>query len=372
MSHTKQKRSAGQAPSRRYQEELPPPWYTANMKKILVVGSQGFIGTRLTRYLEDYGYSVQGSDIGTFKDCLLTRNYKDCPTVRQDAASITKTELEKFNVVINLASNANDPTSSMNPEKYYEPAEAFSERIAQLCRDLGVQYIFPSSCSVYGSAEGLCTETSTPRPLTPYSESKLRVEKRLSALANESFTPVALRIATVFGYSPRIRFDLVVNMFLGMLLTENRIMLNSNGESWRPHVYIEDVLEAFRCAIEFNASSGVLEIFNVGNDSNNMTILETANLMSGLFPSSTVESLGNEFSHSIFRDRKIVEKRDQRDYKVSFEKIYNELPGFNSKTSLLEGVRGMAKDLKAHNLDSQSFRSTKFYRLNYLEEFSGR
>jgi nucleoside-diphosphate-sugar epimerase len=283
---------------------------------------------------------------------------------------ITKREMQGFDVVINLASRSNDPTSNIDSSIYYEPAVIFSGNIARICSDLGIKYIFPSSCSVYGAATGICDETTQTNPITDYSKSKLKIEKELSSLANANFTPIALRFATVFGFSPRMRFDIVVNMFTGMLLTENRILMNSNGMSWRPHIYIDDVLEAFRCVIEMKNNSGVLEIFNVGNNSNNLTILDTAKLISSLFPKSTIEFLDNNSNNSIFADKKIINERDIRDYQVSFDKIYKEILTYTCKTSLIDGALEMISLLKQNQLDTERFRSTKFYRMQYLDELN--
>lgn len=340
------------------------------MKKVLVVGSQGYIGTRLTSYLQDYGYGVNGIDLGTFAKCIITDNFTECLTIEKDAATIIKKEIQKYDVVINLASRSNDPTSGIDSSVYYEPAVIFSEGIAKICSEVGAKYIFPSSCSVYGASDGICDETTQVNPITDYSKSKLKIEKKLSNLADENFTPIALRFATVFGFSPRMRFDIVVNMFTGMLLTENKILMNSNGLSWRPHIYIEDVVEAFRCVIDTNNNSGVLEIYNVGNNSNNLTILDTAKLVSSLFPSSNIEFLDKDSNNSIFADKKIINERDIRDYRVSFDKIYNEIPEFTCKTSLKDGVVEMISFLNLAQLNPVRFRSSNFYRMQYLDDLA--
>jgi nucleoside-diphosphate-sugar epimerase len=340
------------------------------MRKILILGSQGYIGTRLASHLQDYGYKVSGVDLGTFAECLILDNFTESSTIKKDAAMMTKREIQNYDVVINLASRSNDPTSGIDSSIYYEPAVIFSENIARICSELGVKYIFPSSCSVYGASDGICDETTQTNPITDYSKSKLKIEKKLSNLANVNFTPIALRFATVFGFSPRMRFDIVVNMFTGMLLTENRILMNSNGLSWRPHVYIEDVVEAFRCVVEMKNDSGSLEIFNVGNNSNNLTILDTAKLISSLFPSSTIEFLGKNLNDLIFSDKKIINQRDIRDYRVNFDKIYREIPEFTCETSVVEGVLEMISLLSRSQFNAARFRSNDFYRMQYLNDLT--
>ena len=339
------------------------------MKKILVLGSQGYLGTRLTRYLKDCGYFVNGVDLGTFANCLISDDFIETLTITKDASSISKWDLEKYDVLINLASNSNDPISKVNPETYYKPAEIFSENIAIFCKDLGLKYIFPSSCSIYGVTNDMCDEISLPNPITEYSKSKLHIESKLQKLANQDFAPVALRLATIFGYSPRMRFDIVVNMFTGMLLTQNKILLNSNGMSWRPHLFIDDALEAFRCVLEWNNNSGKMEIFNVGNNFNNLTIYQTAELMTSLFTGSTIEYLNPDINNLIFTDTKVISGKDERNYRVGFDKIYRTFPDYKNKTSLLDGVTSMIKELKRVNLDFDKFKDKKFYRLHYLENY---
>jgi len=341
------------------------------VKKILVIGCQGYLGTRLIQYLRDFGHKVGGIDLGTFVNCLILNDYIENNIIRKDATELSKQDIYGYDVVINLASNSNDPTSSVDPNKYYKPAILFSEKIASDCKDLGIKYIFPSSCSVYGAANTeISDENSIPQPITAYSKSKILIEDKLSNLSESNFTPIALRLATVFGFSPRMRFDIVINMFIGMLLTDNRIILNSNGKSWRPHLYIEDAMEAFRCASEWNNNSGKLEVLNVGNNENNLTIQESAVSLTNLFTGSQIQYLNPDKDNSIFSDNKVINGKDSRDYQVDFSKIYRTLPQFNKKTTLIEGAEELIRKLKSINFDKESFLNHKFYRLQYLESLT--
>jgi nucleoside-diphosphate-sugar epimerase len=338
------------------------------VKKILIIGSQGYLGSRLMQYLNKHGYKVGGIDRGTFKSCVLQPYVEEPENIQKDACLVSKDDIQKFDCVINLASNSNDPTSSVNPDEYYQPGVIFTIKIAKMCKELGIKYIFPSSCSVYGSSDsGICYEESITNPITAYSKSKIEIEENLSRIANKDFTPIALRLATVFGYSVRMRFDIVINMFIGMLLTDNRIILNSNGNSWRPHLFIDDAMEAFRCAIEWNVNSGKLEVLNVGCNENNQTILQSALELCKLFPGSTVDYLNDEKDPLIFSDRKILNGKDARNYQVNFDKIYSKLPGFKKKTQLMSGAIELIKTLKSLGLDKKTFLDNKFYRLQYLE-----
>jgi nucleoside-diphosphate-sugar epimerase len=148
-----------------------------------------------------------------------------------------------------------------------------------MCKKLGIRYIFPSSCSLYGIGEVALDEESPTNPQTPYSLNKLQIEQDLAALADKTFSPIALRLATVFGISPRIRFDVVINMLCGMAVAQKQVVLNSDGQAWRPHLEIQDACEAFRCCIEWNYQDGKLMVLNVGRNDNNWKILDVARLI---------------------------------------------------------------------------------------------
>lgn len=225
------------------------------MNKILIIGSQGYLGSRLTDYLLSRGYHCVGSDIGFFQYGVL--HYPmNIPTLTIEAKNIAEHDLTGFDVVILLSGISNDPLNNLNAELVYNPTREYALRIAKMCKKLSIRFLFPSSCSVYGIADGMIDEDGETAPQTPYSLNKLQIEQDLSDLADDSFSPIALRLATVFGLSPRIRFDLVVNMLCGMAVTSKKVALNSDGQAWRPHLHIEDVCEAFRCCIEWDYKGG--------------------------------------------------------------------------------------------------------------------
>lgn len=332
--------------------------------KVLITGAQGYLGTKLNNYLVCKGHQVIGFDTGVFKNCTLGDLPKENNILTLDANRIQSSHLKEVDVVIDLASNSNDPTSMTDNLEYYMSGIIASQNLAKLCKEHGVRYIFPSSCSVYGSSSETCSEETTTRPLTAYSKSKVIIEEELSRLSDEVFSPIALRLGTVFGYSPRMRFDIVLNMFAGMLLTTNRIDLNSNGKAWRPHLFIDDVLRTMESVIHGIFPAGELTVINVGDEANNLTIIEAARKMAKYFPGSSV-STNQESLFDLHSDKKIKNGVDARNYQVSFEKIRSTFPAQGKFISVEEGSMQLVSELREYGLSYETFLSKNFYRLQY-------
>jgi nucleoside-diphosphate-sugar epimerase len=341
---------------------------TTQNKNILIIGSQGYLGSRLTDYLQTLGYKCSGIDTGFFRYGVL-RYPIDAVTKNLDAREITDSDLQGFDVVVMLAGISNDPFGKLSPSAIYDPTREYAIEIARKCKKNGIRYIFPSSCSVYGIGEGDLNELSEVNPQTPYSKNKLEIEAGLSDLADESFSPIALRFATIFGLSPRIRFDVVINMLCGMALTSNKITLNSNGEAWRPHLYIDDACEAIRCSIEWTENLKKLTILNVGSNESNWRIIDVARYIQSQIQGLKIEFLGaeNDSSSELIRDRKIQDGVDKRTYRVNFEKIHTILPGYKVKWTVEDGIKRLLSDLKQLHIDVLKFNQRDFYRLQQIE-----
>jgi len=341
------------------------------MKKVLIIGSQGYLGSLLTGYLNEHGYDCTGIDTGFFKNGIL---YDPAPivTTKKDAREVGPMDIEGFNAVILLAGISNDPFGHMTSEQIYDPTRDYAIAIAGICKEMGVQFIYPSSCSVYGAAlsDDFLTESSKVNPQTPYSLNKVQVEKELTKLVDEDFSPIALRFGTVYGMSPRIRFDVVINMLCGLSLTTGKVTLNSNGKAWRPHLHIEDACESFKCCLDWNPSNGKLNIFNVGNHGDNYQIIDIAKLIHAEVEGSQLTYLGqgdDDGGSELIKDRKIQDGVDTRTYKVSFDKIHDELPGFKCKWTVETGIKHLLQELKRIGLDKDSFNRREFYRLQQIE-----
>jgi nucleoside-diphosphate-sugar epimerase len=339
------------------------------MKKVLIIGSQGYLGTRLTDYLHKYGYTCVGADTGFFQYGVL--HYPiNVPMMNCEARTIKESDLDGFDVVILFAGISNDPLGNLEPEIIYDPTRDYAKRIAKMCKKLGIRFLFPSSCSVYGIGDGILNEDGATLPQTAYSLNKIQIEQELSELADDSFSPIALRLATVFGLSPRMRFDLVINMLCGMAVTSKKVVLNSDGQAWRPHLHIDDVCEAFRCCIEWDYQGGKLAILNVGRNDNNWKILDIANLIQSKVDGCKLEFLGdglNGDGEDLIRDRKVQDGVDKRTYQVSFDRIHSELPGFKSCWTVDQGIEQLILDLERLELNDIKFKQRDFYRLQQAE-----
>ncbi|MDP3722502.1 MAG: SDR family oxidoreductase [Candidatus Omnitrophota bacterium] len=342
-------------------------------KVVLVTGSLGYLGSRLTAWLRASGYRVIGYDTGFFRDCVLYPP-EDPETIQKDMRALTPADLAGVDTIIHLAGMSNDPFGSLTPEEVYDPTRLYTRRLAALCREMGIRLIFASSCSVYGvGGEELVTEESPTFPQTPYSLNKLQIEQDLLAMSDGTFAPIILRFATVFGLSPRMRFDVVINMLVGMALATKRIVLNSDGSAWRPHLEIEDMCEAVARCLELPSRPAQPLLLNVGQTRNNLRILEVAQLIARHVPGCAVEFLSQrrggeqDTDFELVRDRKIHDGVDTRTYRVSFDRITEALPGFRCRWNVEDGVARLVRELTALGLTAAQCTNRNFYRLQKLE-----
>jgi nucleoside-diphosphate-sugar epimerase len=341
------------------------------MKRVLVTGSLGYLGSVLTKYLAEHGFDCIGFDTGFFKEALLYPP-TSCTTVLRDARNITEVDLKDIDIVVHLAGISNDPMGKLDAARVYDPTRVYSLKIAQMCKKQGIRFIFASSCSVYGlGEEALLTESSFTEPQTFYSLNKLQIESDLQLISDKDFSPIALRFATVFGLSPRTRFDVVINMLTGMAVANGCIVLNSNGLSWRPHLHILDACQAIRCAINSNYKSPELLVLNVGADENNLQVIQLAHTIQKAVPGCDLKFLADNpelDKEGLIKDRKVNDGGgDTRTYKVSFKKIKTVFPEFECEWSIDRGVQDMESQFKNLPLSNIVFNSRGFYRLQQLE-----
>ena len=342
------------------------------MKKVLITGSQGYLGSVLSEYLLFNNFDCIGYDIGFFKNTLLYPA-PSTKTIFRDARNITEIDLENIHVVVHLAGISNDPMGKLDASLIYDPTRIYAFNIAKMCKKLGVRFIFASSCSIYGLGQNeFLTEDSEVHPQTSYSKNKLEVEQDLKSISDKTFSPIALRFATVFGHSPRIRFDVVINMLTGMAMANKQIVLNSDGKAWRPNLHIQDLCKAVKCAIDYDYKGGELMVLNVGSDENNLQIIDIAKIIQRSISGSELKFLSENpelDKEGLIKDRKIKDGGgDTRTYKVSFEKISKKLPGFGKCDWTVEkGVIDMAAKFEEIGFNENIFKQTGFYRLQQLE-----
>jgi len=341
------------------------------MKRILITGSTGYLGSVLTGYLQQNGFDCVGYDTGFFKDCLFY-DPPDTKTLTIDARDIEEKDLEGMDAVVHLAGISNDPFGNLDAAKVYDPTRAYSHKIAELCKRLGVKFIFASSCSVYGIGhDGLLDEDSPTSPQTPYSINKLQIEEDLQALAAKDFSPIALRFATAFGTSPRIRFDVVTNMLAGMAFTTGRIILNSDGTPWRPNVHVFDICKSIKYAIESGYNEGKFLVLNVGDEQNNLQVIDIARVIQTQLPGCELKFLEHNpelDKEGLVVDRKVKQGVDTRTYKVSFAKIRKVFAGFKCDWTIASGVEEMLACFKTRHLTVGQFKNRNYYRLQKIED----
>jgi nucleoside-diphosphate-sugar epimerase len=287
------------------------------MSKILVTGSEGYIGAVLVPVLEQAGHSVVRVDTGYFYDCCFSNEgiqLNSGELVSKDVRNLTKENLRGVDCIIHLAALSNDPMGELDPYLTLEINYLASVRLADLAKQAGVRkFIFSSSCSVYGSTDEVVNETYPTNPLTTYALSKVRTEQDISKLASPNFSPVFMRNATVFGCSPMFRADVVVNnLTLNAYLTD-KILLNSDGQADRPFIYVGDLAEAFKSIAEADPQEVHNEIFNIGNPNTNYKIIEVAQAIEKIKVGSQI-TFGPNAS------------RDHRNYRVSYRKFEKYFP----------------------------------------------
>ncbi|MFG2314427.1 NAD-dependent epimerase/dehydratase family protein [Streptomyces tendae] len=327
--------------------------------RVLLTGHQGYLGTVMAPVLTAAGHEVVGLDAGLFADCVLGPAPADPPGRRVDLRDLTAEHVAGVDAVIHLAALSNDPLGSLAPELTYDINHHASVRLARLARDAGAQrFLYASTCSVYGAAGGgdLVTEDAPLRPVTPYAESKVRVEDDLHALSDGDFSPVYMRNATAFGYSPRLRADIVLNNLVGHALLSGEVLVLSDGTPWRPLVHAADIARAFTAALEAPREAVHDRAFNIGSEVNNVTVAEIAEEVAAAVSGSKVVITGETGA-------------DPRSYRVDFSRFRAAIPGFDCAWTVKQGALELADAYREHGLTREDF-ERRFTRLAVLRAAS--
>jgi nucleoside-diphosphate-sugar epimerase len=336
-------------------------------KKILIVGANGYLGSNLYLFLESKGYNCYNHDIDYFKNNLLYK-CKNFKKLKDNNNEVNSKDIKGFYAVIFLAGFSNDPFGDLKQSQFYKPTVKYTMKIAQICKLQNIKFIFPSSCSVYGMSniKKSLSEKSKTSPVTYYSKNKIEIENKLKKISSIKFNPIMLRLPTIFGLSPRMRFDIVINMLVGMALSNNKIILNSNGLAWRPHLHIYDACQAFYNSIKWNPKKNEKYlILNVGNNKNNTTILEIAKIIQKKLKNCTV--VFQKKSDGLFINKNVTDGVDKRSYRVNFDKIKKVFPKFKTKWLVDKGIEDLLKNLKALKMNKRKLNNIKFHRLKYYE-----
>jgi len=316
------------------------------VKKVLVAGGAGYIGTLLSTELKERGYSVSVVDQLWFGNHFIEQT----PVEQRDIMNLTTEDLVGFDCVVFLGGLSNDPMAKYNPSMNFVENSAVPSYLAFISKEAGVKrFVYASTCSVYGyTANKLLDETSASiAPQYPYGISKLAAEKSIMNLQDDNFRPIALRKGTVGGWSPRMRFDLVVNAMTKTALTEGKIIVN-NPSIWRPLVDIRDVVAAYVRSIESNLD--VSGVYNISED--NYTIGRLADLVK-----DTLVSEG----HKVKIDTRNVQ--DFRNYKVQNSKAQMELD-FKPRYTPQDSVMSILKNID----NSLDLSDKRYYNIQVFKE----
>jgi nucleoside-diphosphate-sugar epimerase len=324
---------------------------------VLVTGGAGYIGAVLTRRLLDRGYRVRILDRLYWGRGPIAQVLDRIEVVEADVRAMPATALDGVDAVIHLAGLSNDPTAEYDPAANWQMNAVATETLGRACVDRDVaRLVFASSCSLYdGLPPGMHDETAPIRPRGAYATSKRYGEEALASLVDEGLCPVMLRNGTVYGHSPRMRFDLVVNTFVKDALLKGRLSLHGGGWMWRPLVDVRDVADAMIAAMEAPAELVRGEVFNVLHS--NYQIRELAMLVAG-----SVQLLGR----SVTLEEQPA-PRLTRDYECSNTKLASRL-GFQPSLSVVEAIEGILASIDVE--DRTMLTDPRFYNIRWLELLS--
>lgn len=300
-------------------------------------------------------HEVTGLDSDLFERCTFGNDFADVPTIRKDVRDVELADLDGFDAVLHLAGLSNDPLGDLNPNLTFEINHLASARLAELAKEAGVErYIFSSSCSNYGAGgEEMLTEESPFNPVTPYGESKVRVEQDVARLADSKFSPIFLRNATAFGVSPRLRFDLVLNNLVAWAYATGRVFIKSDGTPWRPIVHIEDISRAFLAVLEAPLQAVHNQAFNVGRNEDNYRVRELAEIVKKTVPGTEIEYASDAGP-------------DKRCYRVDCSKIRKLVPSFKPVWDARRGAQELYDTYKSIGLKVDDFEGVRYKRIAHI------
>lgn len=325
------------------------------LTRVLVTGHRGYIGAVLVPMLIREGYEVVGLDSDLFQRCTFRDGMVEIPEMRMDVRDVAPQDIEGFDAVIHLAGLSNDPLGDLNPTLTYQINHHASVRLARIAKEVGVQrFLFSSSCSTYGaSGDALLDEDSGFHPVTPYGVSKVRVERDVSLLADERFSPTFLRNATAYGVSPRLRFDLVLNNLVAWAFTTGKVLIKSDGTPWRPLVHVEDICRAFVAVLRAPREAVHNKAFNVCRTEENYRVRELAEIVRETVPGCEI----------VFAPDAAPDKRN---YRVDGRRILQALPNFRPQWDVRKGARELYDAYRQAGVRLEDFEGKRFKRIDHI------
>ena len=325
--------------------------------RVLLTGHNGYIGSVLGPFLARFGHQVVGIDVGYFAETDFFEERDRTDFMRIDIRDLARLPvLEGFDAIIHLAALSNDPIGNLRAEWTEQINSNGTLRLAELAKKAGVpRFLFSSSCIMYGSASTAEVDEIAPLdPKTEYARSKVTAEEGLRSLASDDFSPIYIRNGTIYGISPRMRFDTVLNNFVGQAVATGKIIIYSNGEPWRPVVHLEDVCRTFVQFLDAPIEKVHNEAFNNGADELNRRVIDLAKAAQKAVPDTEIELRAEAGA-------------DQRTYRASFAKFRNVFPDFRFNWNPETGAVQLADAFRRIGLHRDKFERRDFTRLKWLK-----
>ena len=316
-----------------------------------------FIGTHLVDLLKQNGHYVTGCDLNLFDGCAWEPITKPDKELIKDIRQIGLSDIEGYDCIMHLAAISNDPMGDLDPELTFSVNRDGSVNLAKLARQAGVcRFLFSGSCSIYGQGEKLdLDENAAFNPITAYAKSKIETEKAVSALADDSFSPVFLRNSTAYGHSPMLRIDLVVNNLLGCAVARGDIRIMSDGTPWRPLIHCRDIAAAFIAIMNAPKEAIHNKAINIGANAENYQVKDVGDRVQKFVPEAKIVYT-NEVG------------ADPRNYRVSFDLLGRLLPDFKLEYTLSSGMEELYKKFRQHSFNQADFDGDQFVRLRTLKK----
>jgi nucleoside-diphosphate-sugar epimerase len=326
-------------------------------KRILITGSNGYIGSVMAPWFQNQGYDVVGLDTGYFAQCTLVPDVAKIPTINRDIRDITAQDLDGYDAIIHLAALSNDPIGNLNEAWTREINGHGTVHLATAAKQAAVpRFIFSSSCIMYGMSEAAVVDETAPlAPQTEYAQSKADAEANLSRLADDQFSPTFCRNGTIYGLSPRMRFDTVLNNLMGNAFTTGEVVIHSDGAPWRPVVHVHDVARAFQAVLEAPRDLVHNQAFNTGADDLNHQIRELGQIVAETLPGCKLSIVPRAGA-------------DQRTYKADFSKFRRTFPNFRFLWTARDGATELRTAFERTSLTHAQFTDKRFTRLTWLRQ----